>query len=151
MNKKLLSNALENYDIIYKKSKDYYLIMSNDINKKFNERFILKSEKIVLNMKYEVELIGSYILDQQIWIWGWLTNDTKIYSIVDWCYKSIKSDIDLYNSTIRSMILNSKFIISDIIQLDILNSLALYLYKSDLILEYKYQNNIIYYFSIKYI
>jgi len=151
MNNKLLSNALENYDIINNISKDYYLIMSNDINKKLNDRFILKSKTMNLNIKYEVELIGSYLLDEKIWLWGWLTNDTKIYSIVDWCYKSIKNDIDSYNSIIRSLILNSKFIISDIIQLDILISLALYLYKSDLILQYKFQDNIIYYLSIKYI
>jgi hypothetical protein len=150
MNNQFLSNALEHYDTISNISKNYYLIMSNDNKQKFSDKFILQSKINNIN-KYEIEIIGTYIIDQKIWIWGWLNNDTKIFNIVEWCYKSFDATTNLYNSCIKSLIMNSKFIISDIVQLDILLSLACYLYKSNLILNYHHQNNIIYFFSIKYI
>lgn len=150
MNNHLLLNALNYYDKIVILSKDYHLIMSNDNKKKFNERYILQSKDKNIFNKYEIDIIGTYLIDQNIWIWGWLNFETKLFNIVEWCYKSIENN-NIYNSSIKSIILNSKTIISDDIQLDILLSIACYLYKSNLILKYNISKNIIYYFSIKYI
>ena len=82
MNNEILYNALNYYDYIRNLSNNYYLIMSNDIKIKFNERFILKYDNKEITMNYEVELIGTYIEDQCIWLWGWLTNSTKLSKLI---------------------------------------------------------------------
>ena len=153
MNNQLLLNALNNYDNIIEKSKKYFLQrnLSNISDKSYNQNFKLYHNNNEITNNFEIETIGSYISKDNIWVWGWIYDKTKLFEIVNWCYNAIDKNT-LYNIFIKTIFSNGKFIISDSIQIDIILALSSYLYKTDVILSYNVNkdDDLITYFSIKF-
>jgi hypothetical protein len=100
----ILSIALLNYDKI------------NKNNIKISE---LKND--------EYEILGYYDKINKIWSWSYIFNKSNIKKIIDLLYEENENNEEL--NIIRYTFINSKFIITNDIQLDIILALSLYYLK----------------------
>jgi hypothetical protein len=148
MSNQFLINALSNYDTIRLSSSNYNLI-GNDIK---NFKLEYKNNKMIVEntKKYDYQFIGIYEPNTSIWIWAYTFCDSKFNKILFWAnHRLINQNNTMIDNIINTTFNNSKFIISDDLQLDIILALALYLYKSDFIFDLKLYGNYIFFVSVK--
>ena len=93
-------------------------------------------------------------MKNHIWVWGWLVLDTNVKQLWIWdlsrYYVNNKSN-NMVNDIIHTSLINSKFILTENLQLEIILSIALYFCKSDLLFVSKMSNNLHYYYAVKMI
>ena len=150
----IFSIALYNYDNL---KKDKIQLNNDDI--KLNDTKIKnKSEIDYLNFDINLnnyitdenfknmDIIGLYDKRNNIWIWGYIFFNTKMKKIFDIIYDNTeKNEI---NNIIRYTFLNSKFILSDKLQLDIILSLSTYYLKTNKLVIIDINKYYTYYASI---
>ena len=107
----------------------------------------LKKIKIKENIDLKsMDIIGMYDKKNNIWMWGYLFFNTKMKKIFDIIYDN--NNDDNINNMIRYTFLNSKFILSDNLQLDIILSLSTYYLKSNKLMIIEINDYYTYYASI---
>jgi hypothetical protein len=122
----IFSIALHNYDKLTKEN-----ITLNKKNTDIDiENFNFLYDNNIKNENVKnMDIIGLYDKKNNIWIWGYILFNTKIKKIFDIIYDDIeKNDV---KNIIKYTFLNSKFILSDNLQLDIILSLSTYYLKSE--------------------
>ena len=156
MSDSILTNALLNYDKIINESYNYNFYLDNkvDILNNNKKALIINNKLTKFNIKNEYDLIGIYDLKNHIWVWGWLVLDTNVKQLWIWdlsrYYVNNKSN-NMVNDIIHTSLINSKFILTENLQLEIILSIALYFCKSDLLFVSKMSNNLHYYYTVKMI
>ena len=128
MNNQILINAISNYDRLLKESSNYEI-------KYDNNKYILKNKINLdnINKKFNIDCIGVYNKKDKIWVWGYVFDNTKCSKLWEWAIARKNKQETIIDKIINTTLINSKFIISDEIQLDIILSLATYLFKTDII------------------
>ena len=107
----------------------------------------LKKIKIKENIDLKsMDIIGMYDKKNNIWMWGYLFFNTNIKKIFDIIYDN--NNDDNINNMIRYTFLNSKFILSDKLQLDIILSLSTYYLKTNKLMIIEINDYYTYYASI---
>jgi hypothetical protein len=145
MSNYIIPQSLEYYDKINIANKDIidkinYCIFDN---KKKYIKLYDKNLELVKDSKYEI--LGVYNSANKLWTWAWsisvlskeLTTTAK--KIFNYGF-----DLDVEYMVLKNELINSRFKISNDIQLDILVSLATYLSKKDFVFSYKKYNDEIY-------
>lgn len=132
----ILKNALEYYDentIKYydkKKSfRDFHIDQENNIITFFNK----KGNKIY-ESKYTV--IGKYIIDSQLWIWGWANPKLSKSSIITSInVLNYAFGLDEPHLSLKTALINSRFQIVSSIQVDMLVALTCFLSKQPFVIS----------------
>jgi len=107
----------------------------------------LKKIKIKENIDLKsMDIIGMYDKKNNIWMWGYLFFNTNMKKIFDIIYDN--NNDDNINNMIRYTFLNSKFILSDKLQLDIILSLSTYYLKTNKLMIIEINDYYTYYASI---
>lgn len=109
-----------------------------------------KIDKVIVdnNIKYNKineNLIGYYDKKNSIWVWGYLYNKSNIKKVIDVIYEEELKNDDLVGKIVRETFLNSKFIISEYIQIEIILALASYYLKINKMIINKNDNQIYYF------
>ncbi len=138
----IFSIALHNYDKLIKDN-----ITLNKKNTDIDiENFNFLYDNNIKNENVKnMDIIGLYDKKNNIWIWGYILFNTKIKKIFDIIYDDIeKNDV---KNIIKYTFLNSKFILSDKLQLDIILSLSTYYLKSEKLISIDINDYYTYYAS----
>jgi hypothetical protein len=132
--KLLVDKALLNYDKQNKKNKNILLSKKylNDIKK--NELFFSE-----LNKTFTYNILGIFDNIKKIWIWGWLspnyyTNEIQYTKkLLDYGIKISPDETDIKQEKLylKSQFTNSRFLLNDIIQLELHLALSSYLLKDN--------------------
>ena len=141
-----IKDALEKYD---KNTEMYY----NDIFKDaYYEEFILKNSEIDYDevifydknknviMKANYEMLGNFYVDTQIWVWAWSNpsyNKKLITRSSNLLFYGLKLNIE-ENFSLKTELVNSRFQITDPIQIDIHLAIASELCKNQCIFKYPF-------------
>ena len=127
--KQLVKKALLNYDIK---------------NEKFKE--ILKTKEYIykkdlefnnLNKKFKFNILGIFDYSKKIWIWSWLVPSYSynhiLYTkkLLDYGIKLNPEKVDIEFLFIKTQLVNSRFLLDDILQLDIHLAIISYLLKDN--------------------
>ena len=121
-----ITDSLSNYDKnmkeqdeLLKDAKSITIIQASRNNDKNKIFFLDKNEKIIIEANYEI--ISTYIMSNNIWTWGW-ANPSIPKNSIRIITNLLKHGFDLDHNKdyfLKSELINSKFIISDPIQIDI--------------------------------
>ena len=141
MSSDLIRDSLEYLDRNIEKNNDFlkkikYISFKWGINSPII--FFYDSNKNIIHTS-NYEIIGTYIHDYKSWTWAWSvpTYAKKFtYIITDILKYGINLDTDNDNLFLRSELINSRFKISNKIQLEIHTSIAAYLSKKPLVFNY---------------
>ena len=141
-----IKDALEKYD---KNTEMYY----NDIFKDaYYEEFILKNSEIDYDevifydknnnviMKANYEMLGNFYVDTQIWVWAWSNpsyNKKLITRSSNLLFYGLKLNSE-ENFSLKTELVNSRFQITDPIQIDIHLAIASELCKNQCIFKYPF-------------
>lgn len=150
--KEIIISALDYYDRNTTKYKKY--VFNNNIilienNKEI--KFILDNNE---TFTASYELAGYYDITNNIWIWGWLLpiDNKKTLLSRDLLSYGLKLDIDTINNDqifIKNILLNSRYIVTDNIGMDINLAIFSYILKEKILFIYPHKNdNIIRYYFI---
>lgn len=154
--KQLIIKALDLYD--RNNLKYYEYINCNNVIFKNNIEFHLNDND---KKSAEYEIIGYYDVTNSIWIWGWLLqvkyNDTELSrELLMYGLKLDPSIINAEQLYLKNLLLNSRFIVNDKIQLEINLAIFSYLLKKKFLFIYPKKiyssdnkNYIIMYYFIK--
>jgi hypothetical protein len=147
---------LDKIIIHYDKSKDKFNTEFSKINSiKFKDSNVdLKSSLIIINdIPFEYNIIGKHDTNTNIWEWGWVNEyvKNKIY------YTSglLKYSIDVIeekDALIKNILINSKILITNKINIDIILAITLRFLSSygfEYIHSVKESNNIFKYYILK--
>ncbi len=149
--KEFIIKSLDYYD---KNNKKYIKYINSEIeittfDYKFN--FIIdKTQKI----KSDYEYIGCYDILNNVWIWGWLLHitNTKTELSRGLLEYGLKLDVQSINAEqifLKNLLINSRYIVTDKIGLDINIAIFSYLLNEKILFIYpKKNNNIIIYYAI---
>lgn len=151
-----IKKSLEYYDEQQEKYKEYINATNLEFNERNNELIINLPNQKPINATYET--LGYYDTATSIWIWAWVINTLKSESteiarnLLNYGLKlePDKGDI-LEHFFIKTLLVNSRILIDDEIQLD--TNIAVYSYllkgKFSFILPRRIKNNSIIYCLIK--
>lgn len=162
-----MDNLGNNYDIndlknLIIKSLELYDLNNSKYTKELNSKIIIKNassdiefisdEQIILSAQYQI--LGYYDYINNIWIWGWLTHlNSNLISLskelLNYGLKLDPSDINAEQLYLKTLLLNSRYIINSNVGLDINLSIFSYILKEKILFIYpnkiKDLNIIIYY------
>ena len=161
MSNQILINAISNFDFIKEKSNKYEI--KHDYKKNINsttyDKIIIdnsfgSNKEAIKSTDIEIDLIGIHDTIDKVWSWGYLYEKSNIVKLFNYAI-GLPNNSDINNNIIRSTLLNSKFIISDLIQLQIILAISTYLFKSDYIISdnsniINNKTHLIKFYSIKY-
>jgi len=130
----LLRNSLEYYDSLMLKNYDlvrkfkYYKINKEETRIYFYD----KKKDLILSYKYE--LIGKYLCNTHIWVWGWSVGEAT-NKLIDTSKKVLNYafDLDKRFISLKNELITSRHQISSEIQLDIFSALSAYLSKKSFV------------------
>jgi predicted nucleic acid-binding protein len=127
-------NNQENYDVVRKFK--YYTVD----NQKSIIIFYDKNKKRILSSKYEI--IGKYILDTNVWIWGWAISEIS-KNLINISRKVLNYalDLDKNMTELKSELITSRYRITSPIQIDIHTAISAYLSKQKYIVKINYEIN----------
>ena len=132
--------ALEYYD----NKNESYKYIHNQSKMKYDNITLFDKKGNVYHKEYEI--IGKYDNTNNIWIWGWLLPyENKKTSIARYLLEyGLQLDVLNINSEqlfIKSLLTNSRYIVNDIIGLEINIAIFSYLLKDKISFIYPYKNN----------
>lgn len=141
----VVKKALEYYD---NQNLNYKKLISNQnsiINDTDNTITFLSDDG---NEIYDIEILGYFDNQNNIWVWGWLLYSNFNYNnshnckyLLDYGLKLDKDNSTLEQLMIRSILVNSRIKIEEQIQLDINLSIYSYLIKDKLKFIYAKKRN----------
>lgn len=143
----LIINSLNEYDETILKYENY---ITNEVN--FNHKTY--EIKLINNLEYNFELLGLFDNSNNIWIWGWaIYIDNKITGIVkDLLIYGLKIEPELNSrvefSFIKSLLVNSRILIENDIELNINLAIIFRLIKNKCLFIFPYKH---YLDDIKYL
>ena len=149
--KDIIINALDYYDQNTSKYKKY--VFSNKIRLVENNKeikFLLDDETFTASY----ELAGYYDTTNNIWIWGWLLpiNNKNTLLSRELLNYGLKLDIDIINNDqifIKNLLLNSRYVVTDNIGMDINLAIFSYILKEKILFIYPHKvDQIIFYYFI---
>ena len=150
---------MENKDLNF----DTYIIKALDLyddRRGIYNNYIRDNDSINKFKNDDIEILGYYDNENKIWIWGWILPN-KISNL---CYKLLDYGLNIdptnessYHHFIKSLLLNSRLIVNNLIELDINLAICSYILKDliKFILPYKFYLNdnkdkyITYYYLVK--
>ncbi len=147
-----LKSAFDNYDEIITNNQNLYSnvnyasIINNGSDIDLNEiEFYDKDKKIIQKNKFEI--IGYYYPRHKLWVWGWAIPYLQKKTIQTvkkmWLYGL---SLSYFDSTLKAQLSNSRFIVSDILQVDSFIALTVYLSKNKLFYDFhEIENEVIWY------
>jgi hypothetical protein len=131
----LVKKSLLNFDIQNEKYKKH--IETTKYNVDINKT-ILTFEN---GKKFKFNIIGVFDSSNQIWMWGWMIPEYRINEIeyikklFDYGIKItpelLTTKLDFDKLYLKSLLVNSRFLIDDSIQIDIILSISSYLLKDN--------------------
>jgi hypothetical protein len=146
--KDTIIKALELYDEInYKYSKE----LETEIEIQNYKAIFNINDKII---KYDYEILGYYDIPSKVWTWGWLLpiyNDLTLLSrdILNYGLKLDVVSINAIQIFFKTLLLNSRYIVSDFVGLEINIAIFFYLLKNKVLFIYPHkENNVIKYYII---
>lgn len=130
--KQLVKKALLNYDIKNEKFKDIlktkeYIYKKDSATLEFNN----------LSKKFKFNILGIFDYSKKIWIWSWLVPSYSynhiLYAkkLLDYGIKINPEKVDVEFLFIKTQLVNSRFLLDDILQLDIHLAIISYLLKDN--------------------
>jgi hypothetical protein len=143
MNKviELVENSLEYYDTNYEKYASFYNnIKFVKIEKTKDQGEIIfynSDKKEIFRSRYEI--LGTFISKSSTWIWAWAqANYNKQLTYISRSLLKYGTELDSnpQNIFLKSELINSRYKISNYIQLEMHNAIAAYLSKQPLIYKY---------------
>ena len=146
--KDTIIKALELYDKTnYKYSKE----LKSEIEIHQYEALFNIDDKTI---KYDYEILGYYDISSKVWTWGWLlpiNNDLTLLSrdILNYGLKLDVVSINAIQIFFKTLLLNSRYIVSDFVGLEINIAIFFYLLKNKILFIYPHKkDNIIKYYII---
>jgi hypothetical protein len=144
----LVKKSLLNYDNQNQKYKKYIE------NKKYTVDISKTTLMFDNNKKFKFNIAGVFDSTNQVWMWGWMIPDYRVNEIeyikklLDYGIKInpdiLKEKLTVDKLYLKSILVNSRFLINDKTQIDIILSISCYLLKENFDFVYpvkKYLND----------
>tara|TARA_B100000902_G_scaffold327503_1_gene323100 strand:- start:7615 stop:8124 length:510 start_codon:yes stop_codon:yes gene_type:complete len=164
--KNLMKNAYKYYDEKYDKYNkiltSYDKVTEETFESDLKESIIrfYKNDKVILEANYEG--MGDYYSNENLFVWTWaIVNSNKNMSYISKSILKYGLDITLnnpsetneynLNSFLKMLLINSRILITNQVELDILTYISFYLSKKDYFTSFKDDNifRFIYLYNIK--
>ena len=136
----LIKKSFEHYDKQNEKYKTYMKYHETRLDYR-QKKFIFKNDKI--KVEYNGEVLGIFDSLTKVWIWGWMfpssvTGSTELSkNLLNYGLKLQPSDKDEYAFLyIKTLLINSRILLKDKLQLDIQLALSSYLIKDNALFIY---------------
>lgn len=115
----------EKYEDTFKKAKYYNFSKATSELEHNKIIFYDKDKKEYHTSRYEI--LGCYIPEVSLWIWGWAFGSAKNETVITKKILNYALDLDIVQ--LKSMLVSSRFAIHDTVQLDIYCAIASYVSK----------------------
>lgn len=153
-----MENYNEEYDIndlrdLIIKSLDHYDSIRLKYTKHLSNKLIIKniSEDVEIVLDNEIfrakyQILGYHDFKNNIWIWGWLTQQKSDFIIMskellNYGLKLDPSNINAEQLYLKTLLLNSRYIVDGTVGLDINLSIFSYILKEKILFIYPLKNN----------